>query len=178
MVGWVDSAHLVLRGHRSIVNQVRYNKPHGVVVSSGVEKLIKVWSPFSLMSDRPFGYPSNFSNHEKERRIYSHAEYINLVTQSGPVSLSEFRNYRYLILLVLSISSLVEQFMSLTYDANRKSTREDPRMMAFFDALVQRDIEGWSDDSDHITETSYAVVSELESTPSEDSDAGELCEYI
>ena len=104
-VGWVDSAHLVLRGHRSIVNQVRYNKPHGVVVSSGVEKLIKVWSPFSLASDRPFGYPANFNSYEKERRIYSHAEYINLVTQSGPVSHYEYRNYCILLALLHFIFS-------------------------------------------------------------------------
>ncbi|CAG7836581.1 unnamed protein product [Allacma fusca] len=145
---WVDEAHIILRGHRSIVNQVRYNKVHSVVVSSGVEKLIKVWSPFSFNSGRNYGTNSSINIHEKERRIYSHTEYINLVTQSG-------------------------QFMSLTYDTTRKSTREDPRMMAFFDALVQRDIEGWSDDSDNIAENSYAIVSEIETTPSEDSSNSE-----
>ena len=34
--------HLVLPGHRSIVNQTRYSKTHHVLVTSGVEKLIKV----------------------------------------------------------------------------------------------------------------------------------------
>lgn len=49
-VKWVDSAHMVLRGHRSIVNQVRYNQASCVLASSGVEKIIKIWSPFSLGS--------------------------------------------------------------------------------------------------------------------------------
>lgn len=45
---WVESAHMVLRGHRSIVNQVRYNQVSCIFASSGVEKIIKIWSPFPL----------------------------------------------------------------------------------------------------------------------------------
>lgn len=47
-IQWVDSAHMKLCGHRSIVNQVRYNKSSCILASSGVEKMIKLWSPFSL----------------------------------------------------------------------------------------------------------------------------------
>lgn len=47
-VNWVDSAHMVLRGHRSIVNQVRYNPASCLLASSGVEKVIKLWSPFPI----------------------------------------------------------------------------------------------------------------------------------
>lgn len=47
-VKWVESAHMVLRGHRSIVNQVRYNQASCIFASSGVEKIIKIWSPFPL----------------------------------------------------------------------------------------------------------------------------------
>lgn len=32
----------------------------------------------------------------------------------------------------------------MTHDYSHQSTREDPRMMAFFDSLVQREVEGWS----------------------------------
>ena len=32
----------MLRGHRSIVNQVRYNPVYSVIASSGVEKMVKV----------------------------------------------------------------------------------------------------------------------------------------
>lgn len=33
---------MVLHGHRSIVNQVRYNKNNNLIASSGVEKMVKV----------------------------------------------------------------------------------------------------------------------------------------
>lgn len=36
------SADAVFKGHRSIVNQVRYSQRHQIIVSSGVEKIIKV----------------------------------------------------------------------------------------------------------------------------------------
>lgn len=60
--------------------------------------------------------------------------------------------------------------MSLTYENGRKTTREDSRMLAFFDALVQRDINGLSDeDSDNFPETSYTntVYTTPETTSSE-----------
>lgn len=34
--------HLILPGHRSIVNQTCYSKVHHILASSGVEKIIKV----------------------------------------------------------------------------------------------------------------------------------------
>ena len=39
---WVGSEHLILTGHRSIVNQVRYNSCKQLIATSGVEKIIKV----------------------------------------------------------------------------------------------------------------------------------------
>lgn len=33
---------MVLKGHRSIVNQVRFNPANHLIISSGVEKIIKV----------------------------------------------------------------------------------------------------------------------------------------
>jgi WD40 repeat protein len=39
---WVDKNQMVLYGHRSIVNQVRYNPQNCLLASSGVEKIIKV----------------------------------------------------------------------------------------------------------------------------------------
>lgn len=57
---------------------------------------------------------------ERQRRVFTHDEYIGLVLRSG-------------------------QFM--THDYSHQSTKEDPRMMAFFDSLVQREIEGWSSEN-------------------------------
>lgn len=38
----VNGATMVLKGHRSIVNQVRFNPHSYMICSSGVEKIIKV----------------------------------------------------------------------------------------------------------------------------------------
>jgi len=111
---WVDRAHVVLKGHRSIVNQVRYNPHNQLVASSGVEKVIKLWS------DWPFP-ASGDGDDDKTRKVYTHEDYIGLVLRSNAV---------------LHMDTLV------------KSTVENPRMMAFFDSLVQREIEGWESDDE------------------------------
>ena len=45
----VQPASLSLVGHRSIVNQVRYSNPNCLIATSGVEKIIKLWSPFPMV---------------------------------------------------------------------------------------------------------------------------------
>ncbi|KAH7933891.1 hypothetical protein HPB49_018941 [Dermacentor silvarum] len=81
---WVRQAHLVMQGHRSIVNQVRFNKASMVVASSGVEKMIKLWSSLPL----PGG--SNCSQSEMRRRRYTYQEYVNLVLESGQLSSHDY----------------------------------------------------------------------------------------
>lgn len=48
----------------------------------------------------------------------------------------------------------------MTHDYTNQNTNEDPRMIAFFDYLVQQEIEGWSDrsnqSSDHTSENSLS----------------------
>ncbi|XP_078133454.1 DDB1- and CUL4-associated factor 5 [Sander vitreus] len=114
----VNGAFMVLKGHRSIVNQVRFNPHTYMICSSGVEKVIKVWSPYQQ--------PESLGDLEgrvedKSRSLYTHEEYISLVLNSGS---------------------------GLSHDYVSQSIQEDPRMMAFFDSLVRREIEGWSSDSD------------------------------
>uniref|UniRef100_A0A4W4ES79 Ddb1 and cul4 associated factor 5 n=1 Tax=Electrophorus electricus TaxID=8005 RepID=A0A4W4ES79_ELEEL len=114
----VNGAFMVLKGHRSIVNQVRFNPHTYMICSSGVEKVIKVWSPYQQ--------PESMGDLEgrvedKSRSLYTHEEYISLVLNSGS---------------------------GLSHDYVSQSMQEDPRMMAFFDSLVRREIEGWSSDSD------------------------------
>jgi WD repeat-containing protein 22 len=41
----VNGAFMILKGHRSIVNQVRFNPHTYMICSSGVEKVIKVRPP-------------------------------------------------------------------------------------------------------------------------------------
>ncbi|EFO16437.2 WD-repeat protein 22 [Loa loa] len=44
----VDKAYRVLEGHRSIVNHARYSSLNRLLFSSGVEKIIKLWSAWDL----------------------------------------------------------------------------------------------------------------------------------
>lgn len=44
----VEGAYKVLKGHRSIVNHARYSPLNRMLFSSGVEKIIKVWSEWDL----------------------------------------------------------------------------------------------------------------------------------
>lgn len=43
-----QKASTVLKGHRSIVNHVRHSPTEDAIISSGVEKIVKVWSGFDL----------------------------------------------------------------------------------------------------------------------------------
>lgn len=118
---WIDKTHLVLSGHRSIVNHVRYNSPNAIIASSGVEKIIKVWSPFNISDDNQV--KTNIKRAIQDRRhIYSNEEYLSLILDSTDALSSN--------------------------DSNVDSVAEDPKMIAFFDTLVQRDIMGASSESD------------------------------
>ena len=95
---------------------------------------------FQLQIWSPFTIPLNNeeSEHlgEAERPVYTHEEYINLVLNSGHV---------------------------MTHDQTQQNTTEDPRMMAFFDSLVQRELEGWSSEDE--SEESAQEVLEREALP-------------
>ncbi|KAK3093824.1 hypothetical protein FSP39_020659 [Pinctada imbricata] len=139
--------HMILRGHRSIVNQVRFNPANHIIISSGVEKIIKVWSPFPMMSGRE-GIDNGFVTNNDEREIYTHEEYINLVLRTGHV---------------------------MNHDYSSQSVEEDPRMIAFFDSLVQRELEGnSSEDLSSSEEEMYERMVQLSrSDVSEDSSSDE-----
>jgi len=109
---------IVLKGHRSIVNQIRYNRFSHTIASSGVEKVIKLWSQFRM--EGCHGYITEEENIAK-REFYSHEQYMQLIVDSG---------------------------VPLSHDYGLRSVDEDPRMLAFFDSLIQRVNSGWlSDDS-------------------------------
>lgn len=118
---WIDRHQMVLNGHRSIVNQVRYNAPRCCIASSGVEKVIKLWSPWAAPTWTGDLVESSAINVENARDVFTHEEYMSIINSSG---------------------------MNVTHDYSNQNTTEDPRMMAFFDSLVQREIEGWNSDDD------------------------------
>ncbi|XP_054571938.1 DDB1- and CUL4-associated factor 5 isoform X1 [Eptesicus fuscus] len=131
----VNGAFMVLKGHRSIVNQVRFNPHTYMICSSGVEKIIKIWSPYK----QP-GCTGDLDGRieDDSRCLYTHEEYISLVLNSGS---------------------------GLSHDYANQSVQEDPRMMAFFDSLVRREIEGWSSDSD--SDLSESTILQLHAGVSE-----------
>ncbi|XP_068222264.1 DDB1- and CUL4-associated factor 5 isoform X2 [Palaemon carinicauda] len=118
-----EEAHMVLKGHRSIVNQVRFNPHNLIIASSGVEKIVKLWSGVSLPGSKGSLQTKSCRNF-MSRRVYTYEEYIGLVMESGQV------------------------FADVNHDYSHGSTDEDPRMMAFFDSLVQRELEGWTSNTD------------------------------
>lgn len=144
---WIDRHQMVLYGHRSIVNQVRYNAQRCVIGSSGVEKVIKLWSPFEapgwkgeLLEDG--------GNAHIGRDVYSHDEYMSIINSSG---------------------------LNMTHDYSNQNTTEDSRMMAFFDSLVQREIEGWvsGENSDDSFKSSSSEESSRPTSTEEDSSSSE-----
>merc|ERR1719203_2527500 len=84
------------------------------IASSGVEKKIKLWSPFDITNDDVDKRGPSFS-----RRIHRREDHSWMVTNS---------------------SNLI--------DCEHESVEENPKMLAFFDSLVQRDLS-----SDETTET-------------------------
>ncbi|XP_050312634.1 DDB1- and CUL4-associated factor 5 [Anthonomus grandis grandis] len=117
------ASHVVLKGHRSIVNQVRYNKHNNLIASSGVEKMIKLWSTIPI-GTWTGSLLKEYS--DPARIVYTHREYLDLVGTTGE---------------------------RISHDYSDQSTLEDSRMMAFFDSLIQREIEGWASSDEILTTT-------------------------
>ncbi|CAF1285891.1 unnamed protein product [Adineta steineri] len=77
---FVWNAHMILSGHRSVVNQIRYSSRMHTLVSSGVEKIIKMWTPYRTRN--------NITNNTKfngRQEMYTHRDYLRAVLESGSV---------------------------------------------------------------------------------------------
>lgn len=57
----IDQAYTVLKGHRSIVNHVRYGSLTNMLISCGVEKIVKCWTPLPIRN--------SFSNPKPRDRL-------------------------------------------------------------------------------------------------------------
>ncbi|CAH4036891.1 DDB1- and CUL4-associated factor 5 isoform X1 [Pieris brassicae] len=136
----VELPHIVLYGHRSIVNQVRYNNHYCLIASSGVEKIIKVWSALEYPQMRG-ALLEEAQGSDNPREIYSHEDYVSLVHHSG---------------------------QSISHNYAEQSTSEDPRMMAFFDSLVQRELECLAEETDSLDGSSSASRAAHDSDSSTD----------
>ncbi|XP_022210978.2 DDB1- and CUL4-associated factor 5 isoform X2 [Drosophila obscura] len=127
---WIDTPPVILTGHRSVVNQVRFNRQRCLLASSGVEKIIKLWSPFAQHGwEGSLMYPSS--------KPYCNRTLHNNTTEH-----------------------VIQDFSSCDTD-------EDQVMLAFFDTLVQRELESWNTNGNHTSSDSTSS-----STSSERSEAG------
>ncbi|XP_037707324.1 DDB1- and CUL4-associated factor 5 [Drosophila subpulchrella] len=104
---WMETQPVILTGHRSIVNQVRYNRQRCLLASSGVEKIIKLWSPFAQQG------------------------WEGALTQAETMPYCSRALHR-------------ESSDHVSQDFSARNTDEDQVMLAFFDTLVQRELESWS----------------------------------
>lgn len=97
--------------------------------------MLQIWSPYK-QPDCTGDLDGRIE--DDSRCLYTHEEYISLVLNSGS---------------------------GLSHDYANQSVQEDPRMMAFFDSLVRREIEGWSSDSD--SDLSESTILQLHAGVSE-----------
>uniref|UniRef100_A0A915J844 Uncharacterized protein n=1 Tax=Romanomermis culicivorax TaxID=13658 RepID=A0A915J844_ROMCU len=123
---------LTLIGHRSIVNQVRYSHANHLLASSGVEKVIKLWSPFPLVDGRgavildtndsksPMTTAAQFS---PKRQLYSETDFDRYVTLRGD--------------LTPAFETAESSAANENHDPEITNMAEDPGMLAFFDSIVR-----------------------------------------
>lgn len=58
----------------------------------------------------------------------------------------------------------------MTHDYSNQNTHEDPRMIAFFDYLVQQEIEGWSSESPNQSSDRTSENSSRPGSPTSDTE--------
>ncbi len=66
----ISNPHLKLRGHRSIVNQCRFNQKFHMLAMAGVEKLIKVWTPYRVPGNTGGGLLGLPNEYVPKRKLY------------------------------------------------------------------------------------------------------------
>ena len=101
-----------------------------------------MWSPFPI----PRGYNSKEASVGSRRELYSHSDYLSFIQYGGlPLSHDEYES---------------------------KSTEEDPRMLAFFDSLIQREKDNLHSDSDDsfLDDLHLSFILEPDSSEESDSD--------
>lgn len=104
------SPHLILKSHRSIVNQCRFNSRFYMLATSGVEKVIKVWSPYLL--------PGSSGG--------------SMLKENEPVHKPIHTGYE------PTLEALRNRERSQIVDENDSMLEEDQMVIAYFDAQVKR----------------------------------------
>ena len=128
----VNRASVILGGHRSIVNQVRYNPADGTIASAGVEKSIRLWSPFNVPTREQIAGRKDceIGDYNVDKNNSENMDHSRDTTRGRNVSTRS--NYLRLV---------QESHSILSHDYSNETTEENPRMLAFFDRLVQREMD-------------------------------------
>lgn len=102
---------------------------------------MQVWSPFPI----PGGHSSVDGYQGTARELYSHSDYLGFIRYGG---------------------------LSLSHDEyDNRSTEEDPRMLAFFDSLIQREKDNLDSDSDDSIWDDFHLSFILQAGSSDSSDS-------
>lgn len=152
---FISSASMVLRGHRSIPNQVRFCQRNALFASSGVEKHFKLWSVFPYPGFTGSLHTNSCSeSFSSSRRIFQHGDYLDMVVDSNDMRLEDY---------------------------SERSTEEDTRMLAFFDTLVQREIAGVTTETEssegHVSARDEHTRNPVSSVPADGGNAGVDCYF-
>ena len=125
--------HLKLQGHRSIVNQCRYNSKYNLLASSGVEKIVKVWSPYELPGETTGGLLGRKEEYAPKRKLYTFTELFRQNSTQAATGTEPITDPN--DLAVLSYAPVIRNIQDSTVE---ESLEEDRIMIAFFDSQVRR----------------------------------------
>ena len=120
--------HFKLKGHRSVVNQCRWNDKFKILATSGVEKIIKIWSPF-IMPNCSGGLLGLENEYAPKRKLYTYKDLFTLRTNNID-AINDPND-----LALLNYVPVIRNRLNTEID---ESTEEDKIMLAFFDSQVNR----------------------------------------
>lgn len=124
---------------------------------------LKLWTPFEL--ENWTGSLTEETQTEPVREVFTHDEYISLVHVNGQV-----HPFRLKLLSWKCLTNPLWPLQNMTHDYSNQNTHEDPRMIAFFDYLVQQEIEGWSSESSNQTSDHTSENSSRPDSPTSDTE--------
>ena len=116
-----SDVHLRLRSHRSIVNQCTFNRKHFLLATSGIEKVVKIWSPYELPATSGGGLMGADSEFAPKRRLFTYADLLTYRRQANE-ALRQQQN----------------QPAQHPPQSPPPDIEEDRMMIAFFDFQIQR----------------------------------------
>lgn len=124
----ITDAHLRLRSHRSIVNQCAFNRKHFLLATSGIEKLVKIWSPYPLPGSSGGGLHGVENEFEPKRRLYTYSDLLNYRRQANESQRQNTQGSQN-----PPVPPVQNPSLSPPHNVD-----EDKTMIAFFDFQIQR----------------------------------------